>query len=56
LDALVAILVLSLTVFAAVGVGVMVAGWVVNGILYAFSQRQQPDLAPVLIPSETHGD
>jgi hypothetical protein len=56
LDALVAILVLSLTVFAAVGIGVLVAGWAVNGILYLFSQRQQPELSRVLVPSETHGD
>ncbi len=58
MDALVAILVLSLTVFAAVGIGVMVAGWAVNGILYMFSHshRQQPELSPVLVVSETHGD
>jgi hypothetical protein len=56
LDALVAILVLSLTVFSAVAVGVMVANWAVHGILYAFGHREKPELAPVLVPSETHGD
>jgi len=56
LDALVAILVLSLTVFAAVAVGVMVAGWAVNSILYLFGHRPEPESAPVLVPSETHGD
>jgi hypothetical protein len=56
LDALSAILVLSLTVFAAVGVGVLVASWAVNGILYAFGHHQERELGPVLVPSETHGD
>jgi hypothetical protein len=56
LDALVAILVLSLTVFAAVGVGVIAASWAVNSILYAFGHQQQPESTPVLVPSETHGD
>jgi hypothetical protein len=56
LDALVAILVLSLTVFAAVGIGVMVASWAVQGILFTFGHRQERESAPVLVPSETHGD
>jgi hypothetical protein len=56
LDALVAILVLSLTVFAAVGVGVMVASWAVQSILFLFGHRQERELTPVLVPSETHGD
>jgi hypothetical protein len=47
--------VLSLTVFASVGIGVVAASWVVNAILYAFN-RQPREIAPAFIPSETHGD
>jgi len=51
-----AILGRSLTVFAAVGIGVMVARWAVQGILFTFGHRQERESAPVLVPSETHGD
>ncbi|MGC2195904.1 MAG: hypothetical protein WA628_14600 [Terriglobales bacterium] len=54
MNALVATLVLFSTVVAAVGLGVWAAGWVVNGILDAFGSRTQQEVAPVLIPSQTH--
>jgi hypothetical protein len=36
------------------GLGVLLAGWVVNGILDFFGHRSQPEVAPVLVPSQTH--
>jgi hypothetical protein len=54
LNAFVATLVLFSTVVAAVGLGVLAAGWVVNAILDAFGSRTQQDSAPMLIPSQTH--
>jgi hypothetical protein len=54
LNAFVATLVLFSTVVAAVGLGVLAAGWVVNGILDAFGSRTRQESAPMLIPSQTH--
>jgi hypothetical protein len=54
LNAFVATLVLFSTVVAAVGLGVVAASWVVNGILDAFGHRTQQETASVLIPSQTH--
>jgi hypothetical protein len=56
LNALVATLILILTVIVSLSLGVMAAGWMVQGVLYAFGHRQQRLPAPVLVPSETHGD
>jgi len=49
-----ATLVLSLTVCASVGLGVLAASWVVSGVLYALGDRAQSPAAPVLRTSETH--
>ena len=54
MNAFVATLVLFSTVLASLGLGVLAASWVVNGILYAFGSRTQQEPAPVLIPSQTH--
>jgi hypothetical protein len=54
LNALVATLVLFSTVIASLGLGVLAASWVVNGILSAFGHRPQAEAAPVLVPSQTH--
>jgi hypothetical protein len=54
LNALVATLVLFSTVVAAVGLGVLASGWVVNGILDAFGSRARQESTTMLIPSQTH--
>ena len=53
MNALVAILVLCSTVMAAVGIGVLAASWLLNGILDAFGSRTM-EAATVLVPSQTH--
>jgi hypothetical protein len=54
LNALLATLVLFSTVVAAVGLGVLAASWVVNGILDTFGPRTHEPSAPALIPTQTH--
>jgi len=49
----VAILVLCSTVLAAVGIGVLAASWLLNGILDAFGSHTM-ESATVLVPSQTH--
>ena len=56
MNALVATFILILTVVVSLSIGVMVASWLVQAVLFAFGHRQQRELAPVLVPSETHGD
>jgi hypothetical protein len=56
LNALVATFILILTVVVSLSIGVMAAGWLVQAVLFAFGHRQQREVAPVLVPSQTHGD
>jgi hypothetical protein len=54
LNAFVATLILFSTVVAAVGLGVVASSWVVNGILDTFGPRSHEEIAPALIPTQTH--
>jgi len=54
LNAFVATIILFSTVLAAVGLGVVAASWVVNGILDAFGPRTHEAVAPAFIPTQTH--
>ena len=54
MNAFVATMILFSTVVAAVGLGVVAANWVVNGILDAFGPRTHEEIAPALVPTQTH--
>jgi hypothetical protein len=56
LSALVATLVLFLTVVASVGLGIVAASWAVNAILFLFGTRRTERLGPILVPSQSQGD
>jgi hypothetical protein len=54
LNAFLATIILFSTVVAAVGLGVVMASWVVNGILDSLGPRTHEDVSPALIPTQTH--
>jgi hypothetical protein len=54
LNAFLATIVLFSTVVAALGLGVLAASWVVNGILDTFGPRTHDEARPTLIPTQTH--
>jgi hypothetical protein len=54
LNAYLATIVLFSTVVAALGLGVLSASWVVNGILDTFGPRTHEEAAPAFIPTQTH--
>jgi len=54
LNAYLATIVLFSTVVAALGLGVLAASWVVNGILDTFGPRTHEQAPPTLIPTQTH--
>jgi hypothetical protein len=56
LNALVASLILILTVVVSLALGVMTASWLVQTVLFAFGHRPERQAPQVLIPSQTHGD
>jgi len=49
-----ATIVLFSTVVAALGLGVLAAAWVVNGILDTFGPRTHEEAPSALIPTQTH--
>ena len=54
MNAYLATVVLFSTVLAALGLGVLAASWVVNGILDTFGPRTHDEAAPAFIPTQTH--
>jgi hypothetical protein len=56
LNALLATLILILTVVVALALGVIAASWMVQAVLFTFGHRSRSGAAPVLVPSQTHGD